>query len=207
MRVEPFYHSMDQTAHDILSQNLDLDERLLWSGKPLGGIRLRAQDIFLIPFSLLWGGFAIFWEYSVLTHPSKDAGNTGIFFSLWGIPFVCIGLYFIFGRFFADAYHRSRTFYGITNERIIILSGIFSRQVKSLQLENLSDISLNQMNSDLGTITFGPSPIMTSIFVPAGSWPGTARYTPPSFDLIRNPKEVYNIIRQAQKDASGKSSP
>jgi Bacterial PH domain len=197
----------NQSPESAIIQNLERGETLLWSGKPLGGVRLRAQDILLIPFSLMWGGFAIFWEYSVITHPSKNAGEPELFFTLWGIPFVCIGLYFIFGRFFVDAYNRSRTFYGVTNERIIILSGIFSRQFKSLQLRNLSDISLNQRNGDLGTITFGPSPSMTGIFVPAGSWPFSDRYTPPSFDLIERPKAVYEIIRQAQKRASRVQSP
>ena len=196
---------MEQSPEAVLSQNLEQGERLLWSGKPLDGVRLRSQDLFLIPFSLIWGGFAIFWEYSVITHPRNGDGSTGLFMSLWGIPFVCIGLYLIFGRFFADAYNRSRTFYGVTNERIIILSGIFSRQVKSLQLRTLSDISLNQGSGDLGTITFGPSQNTMNIFIPSGSWPGAGRYAPPSFDLIERPKEVYNIIRQAQKGASNPS--
>ena len=193
---------MEQSPEAVLSQNLEQGERLLWSGKPLDGVRLRSQDLFLIPFSLMWGGFAIFWEYTAVTNPAKGSESTGVFFALWGIPFVCIGLYFIFGRFFADAYNRSRTFYGVTNERIIILSGIFSRQVKSLQLRTLSDISLNQGSGDLGTITFGPSQNTMNIFMPSGAWPGSARYAPPSFDLIMRPKEVYNIIRQAQKGVS-----
>jgi len=192
----------NQSPEEAITENLERGEALLWSGQPQKGLRLRSQDLFLIPFSLMWGGFAIFWEFSVITHPGKCDGSTGLFMTLWGIPFVCIGLYFIFGRFFADAYNRSRTFYGVTNERIIILSGIFSRQVKSLQLRTLSDISLNQGSGDVGTITFGPSQNTMNIFMPSGSWPGAARYAPPSFDLIERPKEVYNIIRQAQKGAS-----
>ena len=49
-----------------ISRILDGNERLIWSGRPRGGIRFRRQDIFMIPFSLLWGGFAFFWEFSVL---------------------------------------------------------------------------------------------------------------------------------------------
>ena len=138
----------NQSPKEAIAENLELGEALLWAGRPQKGLRLRIQDILLIPFSLMWGGFAIFWEYSVITHPSKNSGSIGLFFTLWGIPFVCIGLYLIFGRFFVDAYNRSRTFYGVSNERIIILSGIFSRQIKSLQLRTLSDISLNQRGND-----------------------------------------------------------
>ena len=180
---------------NTIVQHLDRGERLLWSDRPRSGIRLRAQDLFLVPFSLLWGGFAIFWEASVI---SKGAP---LFFMLWGIPFVCVGLFLIFGRFFFDAHNRARTFYGVTNERIIIVSGIFSQQTKSLSLRTLTDLSLTQRNDGSGTITFGPGTALNGFF-PAGGWPGAGRYAPPSFDLIERAKEVYDIIRQAQRAPS-----
>ena len=181
-----------------LSQNLGPGERLLWSGQPRSGIQLRGQDAYLIPFSLMWGGFAIFWEYMALTQGSKAPGPVGIVFPLFGVPFVCVGLYLIFGRFFADARSRSRTFYGVTSERIIIISGLFSLQTKSLQLRTLTDVSLTQRADGSGTITFGPTHIMNGHF-PAGLWPGTGRYAPPAFDLIERAKDVYDIIRNAQR--------
>ena len=70
---------------------------------------LRASDAFAIPFGLLWCGFAIFWEWSVVS-----GGRAPWFFELWGVPFVAVGLYLVFGRFIADAYQRGRTVYGIT---------------------------------------------------------------------------------------------
>jgi hypothetical protein len=189
---------MFQSVESILSPQLDSGERLLWSGQPRGGIRLRGQDALLIPFSLLWGGFAIFWEFMALKATAKAPGPMAGVFPLFGLPFVVIGLYLIFGRFFVDAKIRARTYYGVTNERIIIISGLFSQQTKSLQLRNLSEVSHTQRSDGSGTITFGSAPFMGGFF-PRGSWPGAGRYAPPTFDLIDHSKEVYDIIRSVQK--------
>ena len=183
---------MSQSPENFLAQQLDPGERMLWSGQPRGGIRLRVQDAFLIPFSVLWCGFAIFWEVGVVR------SHAPFFFMLWGIPFVCVGLFFVFGRFLFDAYNRARIFYGVTNERILIVSGLFARQTKSLQLRTLTDVSLTQRGDGSGTITFGPTHSMNAFF-PAGAWPGAGRYAPPAFDLIENAKGVYDLIRQAQR--------
>ena len=189
---------MLQSCATPISQTLYPGEHLLWSEQPRGGIRLRGQDGYLIPFSLLWGGFAIFWECMAHTLTSKGAGPLGLIFPLFGLPFVSVGLYLIFGRFIAVARNRSRAFYGVTNERIIIISGLFSQQTKSLQLRSLADVSLTQRNDRSGTITSGPTPMMNNFF-PAGSWPGTGHYAATSFGLIDRAKNVCGIVRNAQR--------
>lgn len=177
-----------------LAPYLDPAEQLLWSGKPRGGLQLRAQDAFLIPLSLLWCGFAIFWETTVVLTGGP------IFFVLWGIPFVCVGLFFVFGRFIADARLRAGTLYGITNERVLIVSGLFSRQIKSLQIRSLTDITLSQIADGSGTITFGSAPFMGSFAYPGAFWPGMSRYALPAFEFIENASEVYRVIRDVQRD-------
>ena len=51
---------------DSVHGELGSDEQLLWTGAPKTGLRLRPSDATLIPFSLIWGGFAIYWEYGVV---------------------------------------------------------------------------------------------------------------------------------------------
>jgi hypothetical protein len=186
---------MFQTAETVLIPNLDPGERLLWSGQPRTGVRLRASDAFLIPFSLLWSGFAVFWEGTVFHM------NAPLFFKLWGVPFVLVGVYMVFGRFFADARMRERTFYGVTNERILIIRGLFTQQTKSLPLRNLPEVTLTQRNDGSGTIAFGPT-FYASGFPADDSMGGRRRYAAPAFDMIERVKDVYDIIRKAQREAS-----
>jgi hypothetical protein len=67
----------------------------------------------------------------------------------------------IVGRFFYEAMLRSRTYYGLTNERVIIISGLFSRTVKSLLVQTLADVSsdgLPESSSKYGLINVPNQP-------------------------------------------------
>jgi hypothetical protein len=180
----------DDSSSAVISSLLGREERLLWSAQPRQGIFLRSTDAFLIPFSLMWGGFAFFWEGSVFH------ANAPVFFRLWGVPFVLLGLYLIVGRFFADAKLRSRTYYGLTTERVIIVSGLFLRTIKSLQLRTLSDVALAESSGGLGTITFGP---VAPWWAGGGGWPGSQQRLSPAFDSILGAPDVYEKIRRAQQ--------
>jgi hypothetical protein len=182
-------------TESVIRLQLASEERLLWNGRPPQGFVFRGVDAFMIPFSLLWGGFALFWEYSVI---STDKAS--LFFMLWGIPFVAIGLHFIFGRFLVDAKQRANTSYGVTNQRVIIVSGILSKKIKSLNLRSLSDLSLDEKSNGSGIISFGASSFPT--WLSSGfAWPGM-----PSplltFELTENARTVFEIIRKAQGSAT-----
>lgn len=185
---------MSQQPEDVLRRELGPSERLHWFGQPRQGIMLRSSDALLIPFSLMWGGFAIFWEASVLLT------NAPKFFALWGIPFVIIGLYMIVGRFWTDARQRANAFYGVTNERVLIVSGLFSQQTKSLNLETLADLSISEKSDGVGTITFGSVPFWAWMYGGA-VWPGMGMQLVPQLELVPDACAVYDLIRKAQKEA------
>jgi hypothetical protein len=44
-----------------------------------------------------------------------------LLFRLWGIPFLCVAVYLIAGRFFVDAWLRSRTSYYVTDRAAYIV--------------------------------------------------------------------------------------
>lgn len=112
-------------------------EYLLWADKPTKGHIFQAADVFLIPFSLFWTGFALFWEYM--------AYQNGIwFFMLFGIPFVLIGLYLLVGRFFHRAIKRGRTSYAVTDKRLLEVCG---NRVKSVERSVIEHMDMD-MNAD-----------------------------------------------------------
>ncbi|CAD0007344.1 PH domain-containing protein [Flavobacterium chungangense] len=182
---------MEFKTSDELKSHLDNNESLIWTGHPKKGIVFRSSDIFLIPFSLLWCGFAIFWFTTALT------SGAPFFFALFGIPFVLIGLNFVFGRFIIDAKQRANTIYGLTEHRIIIKSGIFTKSIKSLNIKTISDIEYEEKSDGSGTITIGPKN-------PIASWErgfdmNNRNKTSPSIDLIPEVRKVYNKIIEIQK--------
>jgi hypothetical protein len=185
---------VDGEPEDLICGELGPGEKLLWVGQPRQGFVLRAADAFNIPFSLLWGAFAIFWEAGVL------ASGAPWFFVLWGIPFVLVGLYIMFSRFWVDARQRAATAYAVTSERVVIVSGVFARRVKSLGIDTITDVSLTERGDGAGTITFGP---VRPYFGWYGGavWPGFGHQADPSFELAGEARQVYEIIREAQRAA------
>lgn len=183
---------MDGELEDRIRGELGKGEKLLWVGCPRQGFLLRAADAFLIPFSILWGGFAIFWEVGVL------AAGAPWFFALWGIPFVLVGLYLMFGRFLVDARQRAATVYAVTSERVVIVSGLFARQVKSLAIDTITELSLTERGNGGGTITFGPVPPFYGRSVGSG-WPDAGHLAVPTFELATDARQVYEFIRGAQR--------
>jgi hypothetical protein len=191
--INPLFHD---DADAVIQAYLQPGERLLWSAQPPQGVRLRATDALMIPFSILWTAFVIFWEAAVV------ASGAPLFFMLWGIPFVLVGLYLLLGRFWVEARQRARTYYGLTDNRIIIVSGIMRRSTRSLSARGLSDITLTKKKSGGGTIYFGPANPMYAWWGSAG-WPGMGRYAAPCLELDGDAEEVYEKILALQKAGDG----
>jgi hypothetical protein len=178
----------DDFPDERITRELTSGEKLLWSGRPRQGLIFRPVDILLIPFTMLWCGFAVFWEGSVL------AMNAPSFFKLWGIPFVLIGLYILFGRFVADAYQRSRTTYGVTSSRVILISGLIQESVRSLSLRSLPEIALTERSDGTGNIVFGTSYGLGPFASPG--WPMSQRFVPVIFEGIADARVVHDLIRR-----------
>lgn len=168
-------------------------ERLLWSGRPAGGILLRQIEIVLIPSSLFWGGFAVFWNVSAWTMAGSGE------FMLFGVPFLLMAAYITVGRFVHDVWLRRRTHYAVTNERVIVRRTGLGGTVRSLDLAALPVLELQEGTGGRGTIRFESRPW----FGGAGFdiWvPGLAAAA--QFLRIPDARSVYALIR-AQRSRGG----
>ena len=121
------------------------DEYILWEGAPEKGVSLTSRDIVLLPFSVIWLGFALFWEYLAVT----TSGS--LLMMVWGLPFIGVGLYLLFGRFLQTLYLRDKTFYIITNKKLIIRTG---SKVKIYRSADLPPMNIQHHRDGTGTILF-----------------------------------------------------
>jgi hypothetical protein len=182
--------------HDdsALRSHLDFGEHIIWTGRPKQGIIFKTNDWGMIPFSLLWGGFAVFWEYTALKEGAP------FFFALFGVPFVLIGLHMIIGRFFYDSIRRKNTIYGLTNNRIIILSGILSKTIKSIDIKTITNLTVNEKPDGSGTINLGPDIPFSDMYRETGL-PGMRSKISPTIEMINDVKKVYRQITELQKES------
>jgi hypothetical protein len=181
-------------------------ESLLWAGQPQKKVLFHKQDWSMIPFSLMFGGFAIFWEWGVMGGLDKSGGHPPDFMILFGIPFVLIGQFMIWGRFFYIAWRKGRTYYGATNKRVIVLNAGSTRRITDRYFANIDSVSLSVRTDGIGTIEFSPAAIYNPSFWPTGRRRSNQMdidLSQPVFYDIEDARNVYELIQaQRQKKAS-----
>lgn len=195
-------------AKQVFGEHLLRDERVLWAGQPDPSVNFTMWDIFLVPFSLIWGGFAVFWEVSVLVSMIPRNGM-GVMFALFGIPFVLVGLYLIFGRFIYKRWRKHRTYYAVTNRRVLSLTKVGGQQFQSKSIASIAEIGKRVGRSGTGTLTFGGR---WSMFLwgswGTGSWANTGMDIFPFFGSllmfsdIKNVNEVHKLIMDLESVAA-----
>ncbi|MEP9402663.1 hypothetical protein [Sphingomonas sp. VNH70] len=166
-------------------------ERIRWSGRPKQGLVFGPGDTLLVPFSLMWGGFAIFWNAMVWFGPFAGQQEPNIFFRLWGLPFLAIGLYLIVGRFFHDAWLRKGRRYAVTDQRVLFLQGA---KFTALDIGRLPRLEMTEHRDGTGTIDLG---IDRGLFAQANGfdWWLTAAGKADRLFRIPDPRGVYRLLR------------
>jgi hypothetical protein len=173
---------------DGIRSRLLSDEQIIWEGKPDPSLIFRPIEVALIPFSIFWAGFAVFWNVQVWATPAD------LSFKLFGLPFLIAGLYVTFGRFLIDAQLRKATTYFVTNKHALIVRGRSGSTLKSIDLTRLPSLELDERSDGSGTIRFGPSTSLFSGMNSFGIWQPMLDPMP-QFVRIPDVRSVYELIQ------------
>jgi hypothetical protein len=195
---------MDQySLQQSLQSELLPGESLLWSGQPSRRAVFHRDDWFGIPFSLMWGGFAIFWTISAAGGFNRGKGSP--FFVLWGIPFVVMGQYVIWGRFVYNWWHKARVIYAITSRRLLIVDHAWSRKVNAIYVDQIPLIEKFLRSDGIGTLRFGYPPQQSGRRSSSFSMGDINTSGVPIFTDIENAESVYSIVAGLREKATTKS--
>jgi hypothetical protein len=197
------------TAYVSLEERFGPDllpgERVLWTGQPDPSVLFSPADRFLVPFSLLWGGFSFFWEAMVIASLLQGEDRSGNGGSLWmfvffGIPFVVIGFYFIVGRFVAKRFRKKRTYYAVTTQRVLVLTHLRSRHLNAAFIDRIPSVQKSVRSDGIGTVHFGDVGWFQAQYQNTGmEFFGGSQEPAPAFFDIREAEYVYGLVNDVRK--------
>ena len=182
------YYNYNELNNEIRGFLHD-SEQVLWIGKPSRSAKAPTSP-FTVLFALFWLGFAIFWTVSATT--------VGGPFGLFGIPFLCIGVYFVYSVTAGQKKRYNNTIYAVTDKRaVIVYHGARGSTCNDYYFNNLKGVSLSHVSGSIGTICFEQE-------YDGYYYGGSRRYRgrpvgyeyKTSFIMIDNVHEVYRIISE-----------
>ena len=170
-------------------------EALLWTGAPGKGHFLRKEDAFLIPFSILWCGFAVYWETGVI------ADGAPLMFRIWGVPFVLMGLYITVGRFIVRKLRDQHTRYALTDRRLVAKTG---KTCRSMDLDRLPCVTVTRRADGSGDIRYGEASPRYGFYNELGFWNGADQN---ALLTLRNIPDVNSVKLRIENAAARRRDP
>lgn len=193
-------HSLPLDAAAIIADYIVPGEQLLWAGRPKQGFALRGWDVVHIPLGLL---MAIVGTAITFVQIRNSTDSFAICFMLvW-----TVGAYWAaFGRFFNDARKRARTYYALTNFRVMVISANGSTHVRAMQLITLEKITFTKRSDGTGTIEFNRPSFKSFQYQFETSrgidppWFSHDSIRSMAFEMIADARHVHGLIVQARDD-------
>ena len=154
-----------ETPPSKVSEQLRTDEKLLWFGKP-NPLSLARKQLTPVLYGAVWIVFVIYGFKTAQTSFARqqqaqsffgESNNLPAFqtiFLLVAVVFVGIGLWMISTpiRSYIKAL---RTFYAVTDQRALIISGVFSQTIIAYTRHDIRWIKTVDYSDGLGDVLFG----------------------------------------------------
>lgn len=142
-------------AEEEIERQLLSDERLLWSG-PCVRVSLRSDEWFLL--IVMGAGLLLFWYMflPIVLSSSKSSngvlGEPGLLILLIGMSLVGVnGIV----RPILNWWTRKRTFYAITDQRVIVRSHALQRRLLSIYPQHMKQFELVDHGNGIGDVVLG----------------------------------------------------
>jgi membrane protein YdbS with pleckstrin-like domain len=180
----------DSNAHPF-DPILDSDERLMWTGRP-NHVIFVLTGIPLFILGCIWGSIDIF---GFLVPMYKASGKNPIplgfiipFFSLHMFP-LWLGILNMLRLYLV----RNNTWYGFSNKRLLLRTGFWGTDFKTLDYDKISDISVNvgPIENKLG---------LGTIRAMSGDATRNRSLTSNSFIGIEHPYDVFKKLKEVSVD-------
>ena len=179
--------------------NPSAGERVLWEGAPPGGVVLRSSDAVVVPVSVVGMWFMMNAGFALAGRPPGPIGAPALAVML------AMGLSMTAGRFLLDLWQRRRTHYWVTNQRVVIESGMLRPTTLSMSTQGLPAMVVTERGDGAGSIKFGEQPVKWGRLPVGQYWPGMA--APIQFEGIPQVRAVHATILKAQREAWGTGPP
>ena len=183
-----------QAQQAIEGELLD-GEKILWTGQPDPSKIFTAADLFLIPFALFWISMPTMGGVSML----KDGDFSG---ALFIVPFLLIGSYLLVGRFFYKSWAKRKTYYAVTDRRVIVINGGLKHRIAASFIRDIVAVNSSINKNGEGMVIFGNASIFAASFGNSGF--GTAENQtaplPPIFYDLKNAQEVLDLVNRLRNE-------
>jgi hypothetical protein len=178
-----------QSTDNHFQGELTEGESLLWAGQPDSSAMFTRIDKVLVPFSLVWEGVAV----AALIEAVNGQSAVAIVVSAL---FVTVGAYLVAGRFFYRQRLRRRTYYAVTDRRVLVLNELPTRSLQTAFVDQVPVINKWLGFHGTGTLQFGSAPMWESAYGSTGlEILGRPRpNTVPVFADVQDPERVYQLV-------------
>lgn len=193
-------YDMYENMYEKFKDDLIDGEEILWSGKPESKSGFSIGNVFLIFFGIIWLSFSLFMEYNAIMVYIE----TGfIIMALFGLPFVFIGFFLLFGLPLYAKKKKKSVYYAVTNKRLIIVN--LSKKSKNVQTEFIKDLKgINKIirKNGIGTIVFGNNPALAymganyTVNTYGNNYGNYYGAICPVFYDIKDVEKVYRIVHE-----------
>lgn len=178
-------------TNDMRAENFEQikteNEKFVWTDKP-NFLPFMASLIPIFIFAIIWGSFDFFFFIKPMLLDKEHSSSVDTFtIAFFGFHLIPVWIALI--SLFYQPLNHKKTFYALTDQRILIRSGVIGTDYKSYSLKSISDLNVNvgilDNANNTGTISFC-----------TGHFDSNGKAEKGKLIGIQKPYEIFKLIQQ-----------